>query len=174
MTASAPAKVATFASEVLFEKKPRTLTKPEVSPSNRIDLRVSGEPEEPCQLNEKQAEAFLIPSLVKQVLKSPIKSTMINDLIKNYSRKNAESRVVPAPCRDAENHALLNSFLERHEDLKIEDRVQSQICFLNIKDQARYVALVEAFYKAPPKKSRSRQSNGSTVDSSCTSLEFTI
>ena len=44
----------------------------------------------------------------------------------------------------------------------------------NIKDQATHFALAEACYKALPRRSRSRQSNESTVDSSCTSMEFTI
>ena len=55
---------------------------------------------------------------------------------------------------------------------------RSQIVFNDksasyIKDQARHVVLVVACYKAQPRGSKSRQSNESTVDSSCTSLEST-
>ena len=46
----------------------------------------------PKTLNEKESEAILISNLMTQVLKSPTKSTMINDLIKNYSLKNAEKK----------------------------------------------------------------------------------
>ena len=41
------------------------------------------------------------------------------------------------------------------------------------KDQARHFELVDAIPKALPRRSRGRHSNDSTVDSSCTSLEFT-
>ena len=68
-----------FAGEVVFGRKTPTLTEPEATPGDRIDLRVSGQPEEPCLLNEKQPKVFLISRLMKQVLKSPNKSTMIND-----------------------------------------------------------------------------------------------
>ena len=47
-------------------------------------------------------------------------------------------------------------------------------CASNIKDQAKQFVLVEACYKALPRVSKSRQSNESTVDSSCTSLTFAI
>ena len=78
----------------------------------------------------------------------------------------------PVSWRDSENHALQNGNLGRHEVLKIE------VVFIamhasNIEDQARHVVLVEAFCEALPQKSRSKQSNDSTVDSTCTSLEFT-
>ena len=41
--ASALDKVVTFAGEVLFEKHPQTLTKPEATPGDRIDMRISGQ-----------------------------------------------------------------------------------------------------------------------------------
>ena len=72
MPASALNKVVTFAGEMLFERTPPTLTKPET-----------------------------------QVLKSPNKSTMIDDFIKNYSQKNVEDvDYYPAAHRDSETHAL--------------------------------------------------------------------
>ena len=46
-------------------------------------------------LNEKQANVFLTTSLMKQLLKSPNKSTLINDLIQNLAQKNENSRSVP-------------------------------------------------------------------------------
>ena len=105
-----------FSGEVWFERKSPIWTKLEVSPCNRIDLRISGQPEEPYQLNERQTKVLLIPSLTKQVLKCPNQSTMINDLIKNYSQKNAEKvYYCCVPHRDSETHALQNGNLERHE-----------------------------------------------------------
>ena len=68
MLASALDKVVTFAGEVLFERKAPTLTKPQATPGDRIDLRMSGQPEELNPLNEKQAQIFLIASLVKKSL----------------------------------------------------------------------------------------------------------
>ena len=52
--------------EVLFGRKTPTLTKPEVTLGDRIDLCMSGQPEEPCLLNEGQAKVSLISSLMKQ------------------------------------------------------------------------------------------------------------
>ena len=44
----------------------------------------------------------------------------------------------------------------------------------NIKDQSTHFALVEASYKALPWRLRSRQSNETTVEPSCTSLDVTF
>ena len=60
----------------MFERKHPTPTKPEATLGDTLDLRISGQPEE-------------LLSLVKQVMMSPDTSTVINDLIKNYSQKNA-------------------------------------------------------------------------------------
>ena len=89
MPASALDKVVTFAREVIFERKPLTLTKPEATPGDRIYLPISGQPKEPHLLNDREVKSFLISSLMKQVLKSLNKSTMINELIRNHSQKNA-------------------------------------------------------------------------------------
>ena len=47
MRASALDKVVTFAGDVFFERKPSTFTKPEATLGDRIDLRISDQPEEP-------------------------------------------------------------------------------------------------------------------------------
>ena len=52
-------KVVTFAGEVLFERKLTTITEPEATPGDRIDLRTSGQRELPHTLTEKQAKVFL-------------------------------------------------------------------------------------------------------------------
>ena len=106
MPVSALNKVVTFAGKVLFERHSPTSIKPDAAPRDRIDLRTSGQPEERETLNEKEAELFLISSVMQQVLKSPNKSTMIHDLINNYSQKNA-ARVdyYPVSHRDSEIHA---------------------------------------------------------------------
>ena len=95
MLASALDKVVTFAGEVLFERTPTlpTLTKLESTPGDRIGLHISGQPEETYTLNENEANVSLTSSLMQQVLKSPRKSTMINDLIKYPSLKKAEKSV---------------------------------------------------------------------------------
>ena len=51
MSASALDKVVTFEGEVLFERKLRTLTKPEATPGHKVDLRMSRQREEPQRLN---------------------------------------------------------------------------------------------------------------------------
>ena len=145
MPTSALGKVVTFAGEVLFEWKPSTLTKAEATPGDRIDFRISGQLQEPCPMNEKLAHVrptrktffserekqksfCLISSLMKQVLKSPNQSTMINDLINNYSQENTEMvDYCTVPYEDSENHAPQNGHSERHEFFK--DRVLCQICF---------------------------------------------
>ena len=68
---------------VLFERNLPTLTKPEATLGDRIDLRISGQPEEPHPLNDREANVFLISRLMKQVFESPKKSKMINDVTKN-------------------------------------------------------------------------------------------
>ena len=87
MLESALDKVVTLASEVLFERKPQTLTKTESTLGDRIGLRTSGQPEEPRTLKEKEVRVFLTSSLTKQVFKSPNKSTMNSGFIKNHSQK---------------------------------------------------------------------------------------
>ena len=56
-------------------KETPTSIKPEATLSDRIDWRISGQPEEPHTLNEKEATVFLI-------------SMLITDLIKNHAQKN--------------------------------------------------------------------------------------
>ena len=74
---------------------------------------------------ERRKTHFSFSSLIKQVLKSPNKSTMIDDSIKNYARNNPEQIGYSIVSHgDSVNHALRHSNLERHEVLKIEDRVQ--------------------------------------------------
>ena len=90
MLASALDKVVSFAGEVLFERKHPTLVKPEATLGERIDLRIPGQPEEPCLLNEREAKSLLISSLMKQVLNSSNKSTMISDLVNNYAQDTTE------------------------------------------------------------------------------------
>ena len=77
MVASALDSAVSLAGEVLFGRKHPTLTKPEATPGDRIDLRISGLLAELYTLNHEEAKVFLISSLMKQVLKSPNKSTMI-------------------------------------------------------------------------------------------------
>ena len=90
MSASALDKVVTFSGDVLLERKTTTLTKLEATLGDRIHLRISGQPEGHHPLNEREANIFLISSLMKQVLKSSNKSTMINGLINSHSQ-NAET-----------------------------------------------------------------------------------
>ena len=54
MPASALDKVVTSAGEVLFERKPPTSIKPEATLGERIDLRISGQPEVPYTQDEKE------------------------------------------------------------------------------------------------------------------------
>ena len=64
------------------------------------------------------------------------------DLINNSAQTHA-ARVdyYPVSHQDSEFHAEQNGNLQRHEVSMIEDRVQCQICFLNIKDQAKILYL---------------------------------
>ena len=90
LPASTLDKVVTFAGEVVFERKPPPLhlSRRRVL-ANGIDLRISGQPEEPYLLNGREA-TFLMSSLMKQVLNSSHKSTIITDWINKDSQKNAE------------------------------------------------------------------------------------
>ena len=77
---------------------------------------------------------------MKQVLQSPNISTMVNDLIKNYSQTYAaQVEYFHASHRDSETRALQNGSLERHAAM-IEDHVQYQTCF-NCQGEARHFVL---------------------------------
>ena len=72
-------KVVTFAGEVWFGRNPP------------FDLRISGRTRRTSYSERETCTSlFLISSLMKQVLKSPNKSTVIIGLIKSCSQKNAE------------------------------------------------------------------------------------
>ena len=130
IAASGKDKVVTFAGEVFVRKdfpllllfllpllppSLPTLTKLEATPGDRIDLRISGRPEEPHSWSEKEAKVFLIS---------------IYDLIKNYSHKKTKvDCYFPVSHRDSGTHVLQNGNLERHKVSKIEDRAQCQLCF---------------------------------------------
>ena len=60
-----------FCRRSCVRKETPTVTKSEATLGDSIDLRKSGQHEELCTLNERQATVFLISSLMKQVLKSP-------------------------------------------------------------------------------------------------------
>ena len=123
MLASALDKVITFACEVLFKRNRPTLTKPEATPGERIDLRISGRPKVPRTTDEKAEKAFLISGLTQQDLYYPNKSTMIADLINNYAQTKTEHvEYYPVSRHDSEIHAEQNGNMERHEVSKIEDR----------------------------------------------------
>ena len=68
MPASALEKIATFAGDVLFDSKPLTSIKPEAT-LERIDFRISGQPEVPHTKDEKAEKTFLISSLTKTCLR---------------------------------------------------------------------------------------------------------
>ena len=92
--------------EFCLEEKPSTSTEPEATLGHRTDVRKLGQPEEPCALKERQAKVFLVSSLMKEVSKSPNKSTMINDLMKTHFQKMQEKvECYPVSHRDAESHA---------------------------------------------------------------------
>ena len=59
MPASALDKIVTFAGEDLFERKLPTSVKPEATPGERIDLRISGQLKVPHTEDEKVEHHFL-------------------------------------------------------------------------------------------------------------------
>ena len=97
MLANALDKVVIFAGEVLFERKPLTLSRRQ---------RQNGQPEELHTPNEYEAIVHFISSLMKQVLKFPNTPTIINDSINHYSQTNpAKVDYYPESHRDSEIHA---------------------------------------------------------------------
>ena len=116
--------VATSAGEVWFVRKTLTSIKLEATLGEKIDLCISGLPEELNKLNEREAKLFLISSLMKQVLNSPNKSTMIADLIKNYAQKIQQESITLL------YHIKIQKFMPNTWQLgtvsKILDRVQTQ------------------------------------------------
>ena len=71
-----------------------------------------------------------------------------------------------------ESHAHVNGNLDRDSEIQRSKIVFNAQYDFNIKDQAKHFVRVEACYKAFPRRSSSRQSNDSAVDSSCTSMAF--
>ena len=69
MPASVLDKVVTFAGEVLYERKSTTSIKPEAAPGERIDLRISSQPEVPHTEDEKAENAFRIFQLDEKSLR---------------------------------------------------------------------------------------------------------
>ena len=163
MWASALDKTATFASEVLVERKPPTLTKPEATPG------------EENWLAHIWPNWRVISSLMKQVLKSPNTSAMINDLINNFSLSDAEQvDYYLVPYTDSENRTPQNGILERHE-VFIDRRLCSMSHMLHMSKTRRDILFLRKHStRHYRRRSRRRQSNESTVDSSCTSLDVTI
>ena len=81
----------------------------------RIDLRISGQHEEPHPLNEKEAKTSLF-QLDEASLEVSNKSRMINRLTKKHSLTNAAKvDQYLVSHRDSETDALQNVILERHE-----------------------------------------------------------
>ena len=173
MPASALDKVVTFASQVLFRKETRRLQ----SSRSRLlvtefALRISGQLEELCTLNKNEAQVFLISNLMKQVLKSPDKPKMINDLIKNLQRKMQQESITIL------YHTEIQKFMlwTKGQQGTTWSCQRSKIVFSpkyasKIHRPGETFRICEACYKAIPRRSRSRQSNESTVESSCASFE---
>ena len=124
---------------------------------DRVDLRTSGQLEERHLLNERQTNVFITSSLMKQVLKSPSKSTMIKDLMKNYAQQMQQGPIT----------ILYHIEIQTHAEQKRQFGTTSKVVFnakhaLTMKDPAKNFVFVEDCYKALPRWSRRRQSNEST------------
>ena len=72
-----------FCRRSYVRKETPILTKSEATLGHSIDLRKSGQPEELCTLNERQATFFFDFQFDEASLEVSNKSTMINDLIEN-------------------------------------------------------------------------------------------
>ena len=111
---------------------------------------------------------------MKQVLNSPNKSTMMTDFMNNYSQTNtARVDYYPVSHQDQKLMVIKTASVN---DMKCQ---RSLIVFnakyaLHTTDQANHFVLLVVCYKAFLRRTRSRQSNESTVGSSCRSLDFTI
>ena len=176
LPANASDRVVTFAGDVLFEMKPATSIKREATPGERIDLRISGQPEGPHTQDDKAYKTFLIFSLTRQVLSSPVELTMTadlinnneqektdksrrlpwNDLINNYSQKIQQKSTITL------YHIEMQKFLLKKtatcNDMKFQ-RSRIVCNALDTRDQAKHVVAVVVCCRASPKRSRNRQSN---------------
>ena len=146
----------------------------EATPGDRIDLRMSGQHEELYALDEKEAKVFHTSSSSEASLQV---SKHVNDNQRFdeecFTEKSQHTSVSTLCCIMFQKFMLYKTVT--WNDIKFQ---RSKIVFdakygSNIKDQVRHFALVEACYKALPRRARSRQSNEPTVDSPCTYLEFT-
>ena len=168
MPASAVEKVVTSASKVLLERKSSTATMQEATPCGQNGRRTLGRPDTE---DGKSARSFLISSLMKQVLSSPNKSMLIADSIKNYAQQNTRHvEHCPVSLDESDIHAARNDNLERHEVLKVEDRMRCRKCLRYSRPGETYCGCGRML-KGTIDEVRT-QSNKSAVDASCTSLSF--
>ena len=113
MPSSGVGKVITFSREILSERRLPTLIDHEATPVEPIDLRVPGQSEVPDAEDEGTKRTLLISSLTKQVLESPNKDMLVSTLLYHLKSWRYMSK---------------KGNLEKHETLKIEDRVQFRGC----------------------------------------------
>ena len=156
MPASALDKVVTFAGEVLFQRNSPTSIKPMATLGDRIDLCISGQFEELCALNKKEAQVFLISNLMKQVLKSPNKSNMINDLIKNLQRKMQQESITILYHIEIQKLMLFKTVAWNDMKFSRSKIVFSATCASKIKDQSRQFVLTEEVKKQAEQRINSR------------------
>ena len=110
-------------------------------------------------VNEREAKAFIISTLTKQVLNSPNKSTMITDLVKNYAQEKKKESVIIL------YHTKIQKFMQNNtatwNDMKSQ---RSKIVFnakyaQDTKDQAKHVVLVVVCFKASVGQESGRATN---------------
>ena len=122
MPASALDTVVTFAGEVLFDRKRPTSTKPEATPSDSVDLRISGQLDysHTLRLSHFQIEASV-----------GFSNHADDDQRFDHAQKNTEKVAYdPVSHGDSEIHALHNANLEPHDVFQnVEDRVLCPDCF---------------------------------------------
>ena len=128
----------------VMQVKPTTLTKLEATLGDRIDVRISGQLEELYLQNEREAKVFLISIFMRQVMRSPNRSTMVNDLINNYSQKMA--------CYMAFNEKVKKQAEQRKgvdvmETLQNHKKLKEARGFLDSTKRLKYGTIVRRYFE---------------------------
>ena len=128
---------------------------------------------QPHTPKKKETIVFLISSIMKQVLKSPNKSKMINDLTRIIHRRMQTQSITTLDHIEIQILMVFKTVTWNHMKVR-----RSRIGFnaknaSNTKDTARHFLSLWKYCNALQRRSRSRHGNESTVGSSCTSFDFT-
>ena len=147
-------------------KESQTFTTPEAPPSDRMHLCISSLPEELHLQNETDEKPPRISRLMKQILKSPITSTILD-------QEYTEESITTLHHANIHNcHSLQHGDLERHGIWKSEDRIYSQNMLQTSKTKRDILYLLKHASKHYRRNQETNRAPDQQSIHHCTLLEF--